>query len=254
MDPGLRRDAEFFYVLLTIGEYSMTHHIRIFAGPSLHGCARDGAAFAPPAQCGDFIRAVRQGITHIMLIDGYFESRVAVWHKEILWAMEQGVIVAGAASMGALRAAELHSFGMIGVGKIFANYRDDSLTGDDEVAVSHGPAELGYLPTNIALVNVRATVAAAVQAQRCDQAMADKVLQAAQAVFFKQRSWQAVVAKACLMGDDVLLWLQAHYVDQKKRDALEALEFAGHEGFLAATPLPISVPRTCFLNGLLARV
>jgi hypothetical protein len=45
-----------------------------------------------------------------------FDSTPAVLHKEILWAMDRGVGVSGAASMGALRAAELHWYGMVGVG------------------------------------------------------------------------------------------------------------------------------------------
>src|SRR5688572_32760283 len=51
-----------------------------------------------------------------------------------------GVRVFGAASMGALRAAELQPFGMIGVGQVFQAYRRGHLTDDDEVAVAHGPA------------------------------------------------------------------------------------------------------------------
>ena len=43
----------------------------------------------------------------ILIIDGVFQSEPAVRHKEILWALSLGVPVVGAASMGALRAAEL---------------------------------------------------------------------------------------------------------------------------------------------------
>ena len=39
------------------------------------------------------------------VIDGAFLSGPAVWHREIIWALSQGVQVLGAASMGALRAA-----------------------------------------------------------------------------------------------------------------------------------------------------
>ena len=38
--------------------------------------------------------------------------------------MSEGVPVFGAASMGALRAAELHEFGMRGIGRIFEAFRD----------------------------------------------------------------------------------------------------------------------------------
>jgi len=54
-----------------------------------------------------------------------------VWHKEILWAMAQGIHVYGGASIGALRAAELHRLGMTGVGRVFADDRDGILTDDD---------------------------------------------------------------------------------------------------------------------------
>ena len=55
----------------------------------------------------------------IGIIDGYFEIVPTVWHKEILWAMAQGIHVFGAASIGALRAAELDAFGMRGIGRIY---------------------------------------------------------------------------------------------------------------------------------------
>ena len=42
---------------------------------------------------------------------GAFASVPAVRHKEILWALSEGIPVIGAASIGALRAAELTAFG-----------------------------------------------------------------------------------------------------------------------------------------------
>ena len=69
-----------------------------------------------------------------------------------------GIAVFGASSMGALRAAELHEFGMVGVGQIFEMFRDGVLEDDDEVALQHGPEELNYLPVSEPLVNIRATL------------------------------------------------------------------------------------------------
>ena len=63
--------------------------------------------------------------------------------------------------MGALRAAELHTFGMRGVGRIFEAFRDGEVEDDDEVAVVHGPAELGYLVLSEPMFNIRATLARA---------------------------------------------------------------------------------------------
>jgi hypothetical protein len=80
----------------------------------------------------------------IGIIDGYFHRVPAVWHKEILWAMSEGIHVFGSASMGALRASELHRYGMIGVGRVFETYRDGRLEDDDEVVVMHSPESFGY--------------------------------------------------------------------------------------------------------------
>lgn len=81
----------------------------------------------------------------ICLIDGEFRQALAVQHKEIVFALLQGVLCIGAASMGALRAAELHRYGMIGIGRIFAMYRDgeedDSLVAMTYDSVSYKPLE-----------------------------------------------------------------------------------------------------------------
>ena len=67
---------------------------------------------------GDVYRATLDQVQTIAIIDGYFDRVPAVWHKEILWALNMGIRVIGAASMGAIRAAELAPFGMEGVGRI----------------------------------------------------------------------------------------------------------------------------------------
>lgn len=81
------------------------------------------ATYLPPVSQGDIAGLLRRRPRVIGIIDGYFERVPAVWHKEILLALSAGVHVVGGASMGALRAAELHSFGMVGVGEVFAWYR-----------------------------------------------------------------------------------------------------------------------------------
>jgi len=94
------------------------------------------AIYLQPVAQGDILLAAHAFRPRAMvLIDGQFEDRPAVRHKEILWAMAQGIVVIGAASMGALRAAELSEFGMIGVGLIYRWYRRWRLAPDDAVAV-----------------------------------------------------------------------------------------------------------------------
>src|SRR5947209_16461006 len=121
--------------------------VYVFTGPTLSAEeARTvlDAVYLPPVSQGDVYRVSFRRPTAIGIIDGYFERIPAVWHKEILWAMSHGIHVFGSASMGALRAAELEAFGMEGVGAIFEAYRDGRLEDDDEVAVVHGPADVGY--------------------------------------------------------------------------------------------------------------
>jgi hypothetical protein len=201
--------------------------IFVFAGPSLAraDAAVPGLTYLPPAAEGDIYRATREGPRAIALIDGYFEAQPAVWHKEILWAMYQGIHVFGAASMGALRAAELWSFGMQGAGVIYRAYRRGVLIDDAEVAVLHGPAELNYPSVTEALVNVRANLSRA-QAQGVLSREARRlVLQSAAAVYYKDRTWERILAAAVQNGmaaeDAASLkgWLKTNSFDLKRRDA-----------------------------------
>ena len=145
----------------------------LFAGPSLWGSALPlppGSICARRPRCGDVLRAAAERPAAIGLVDGLFETGPSVWHKEILAAMALGVPVLGAASLGALRAAELDGLGMIGIGAIYAGYRDGRLTRDDAVMVSHAPAALGHRPLTVALVDAEAAIAT------CEAAADDKAL------------------------------------------------------------------------------
>ncbi len=169
----------------------------IFLGPTLPPRARPdipGCEYLGPAAMGDITRAAHTGYAAIILVDGLFESGPSVWHKEILWAMSKGIPVAGCSSMGALRAAELHRFGMLGFGQVFELYRSLVLEDDDEVAILHGPAETGWLATTDAMVDIRWQVAQAVNAGRLTPAEAQWLLDHAKAMHFKQRSLRGSLA------------------------------------------------------------
>jgi hypothetical protein len=201
--------------------------IVVFAGPSLDRADSNipDLTYLPPAAEGDIYRATRERPRAIALIDGYFEAQPAVWHKEILWAMSQGIHVFGAASMGALRASELWSFGMQGVGVIYRAYRRGVLTDDAEVAVLHGPPELGYPSVTEALVNVRANLSRARAAGVVSVAARRLLLQSAQAIYYKDRTWDRILAGAVEGGMSaeaaatLKTWLKANSFDLKRRDA-----------------------------------
>lgn len=119
----------------------------------------DGVEIRPPARRGDVLAALAADPHTILLLDGYYYSVPAVTHKELLYALEAGVRVIGAASMGALRAVELAPWGMIGVGRVYRAFARGEIEGDDEVAVLHLPAQWGYRATTLALVEVRIALA-----------------------------------------------------------------------------------------------
>ena len=96
---------------------------RIYAGLSLDAAnARmilPEASFSRPIARGELLQAVDEGVQVVVLIDGKFDQNLAVSPDEIRDALSCGVRLYGSSSMGALRASELHSYGMIGHGLIF---------------------------------------------------------------------------------------------------------------------------------------
>jgi hypothetical protein len=192
---------------------SLDRRTFVFLGPTLPVAeARTllDAVYRPPVAMGDIYRLVqailpadlsgkadskrRRRPFRIAIIDGYFERMAAVWHKEILHALERGVEVYGASSMGALRAAELAPFGMIGVGRIAASYRSGELTDDDEVAVAHGPAERGYPQASVAMVNLRDGLGRARDRGLISGRSHDRLVRAAKGMFYRDRDWESLIA------------------------------------------------------------
>ncbi len=117
--------------------------IIVFLGPSLDQAAAErilSAHYLPPARRGDLLAAAEKGATIIGLIDGVFHQESAVAHREILAAIKKGVRVVGASSMGALRAAEMDTLGMVGIGEIYRMYKSGELESDDEVALVFDPS------------------------------------------------------------------------------------------------------------------
>ncbi len=203
--------------------------VYVFTGPTLppkEARAALDAVYLPPVSEGDVYRASLEGPLAIGIVDGYFENVPSVWHKEILWAMSRGIHVFGSASMGALRAAELAPFGMEGVGAVFEAYRDGWIEDDDEVAVTHGPMELGYPVLSEAMVNIRRTLEDAVAANVIGEATRRELIAIAKGLFYRDRAYPHIIRRAHHEGldsrelDGLLDWLPRGKVDQKRDDAL----------------------------------
>ncbi|MBB4567992.1 TfuA-like protein [Rhizobium leucaenae] len=202
----------------------------LFVGPTLPDAAEivdPAIALRPPAQQGDIVGAMEEGANVIGLIDGLFENVAPVWHKEILFALSKGVRVYGAASMGALRAAECAAFGMVGIGRIFEAYASGAVADDSAVAQIHGPAELGHLPLSEPLVNVQATLRALAETGAISKAEQAALQTRAETMFFKSLTYRSLAQTADLPDPArrqvIFDLLRANAVNQKRIDGLELL-------------------------------
>jgi len=229
----------------------MARTVYVHTGPTLSNddvtAVIPDAVVMPPVAADDLLRLPAQPGDVVVIVDGYFQQAQAVRHKEILLLLERGVEVWGAGSMGALRAAELHPLGMRGTGVVFRLYTRGVIDGDDEVGVTHGPAELGYPVVADALVNIRCTVRQAVRDGLVSRDDARDFVAAAQATPFERRTPAALVDAAIAAGVDAAVaarigaLLTGRRVDVKREDALRALRRVSRQGSTPAHPSPHAV-------------
>jgi len=199
----------------------------VFVGPSLPDAAQvagNDIEIRPPACQGDVMQAVYDGAESIGLIDGHFEFVAPVWHKELLFALAKGISVFGAASMGALRAAECAPFGMSGIGRIYEDYAFGRRNDDADVALLHGPAELNYPQVTVPIVNMDATLISAEIKGLLGKTELDKLSKAGRSIFFKERTWKKIAETANLEWPPVAAMVKGGWVDQKRLDAIALMK------------------------------
>jgi hypothetical protein len=211
----------------------------VFLGPTLGSESASAildADYYPPARKGDVYRIMTSGVQTIVLIDGVFHNTPSIWQRELLAAIEEGIEVFGASSMGALRAAELHPFGMIGYGTVFEWYRDGILDADDEVAVWHGPEECDFRPLSEPLVNIRYTLLKAVQDQCLGAEQAQTLIAYAKRLHYPDRSYRRLLDSPVLKGWSrrcfarLEEYLLSRSTDIKRTDAVGLLRHCARRG------------------------
>jgi ribosomal protein S12 methylthiotransferase accessory factor len=178
----------------------------------------------------------------VVIIDGCFEHVRAVSPKEILAALDAGHQVYGASSIGALRAIELESFGMVGVGCIADWYRSGVVAADDEVALLF--AEHTLEPLTVPLVCMRVALREAVAKKLLDESEAAGLLDVATRLHYPYRTYFELMSKSALVGhrrDHLLKFLLHEATDQKAEDARRVLRLVaagGCRGARTARDLP----------------
>lgn len=224
----------------------------VFAGPSVSNDLRARYAmldWRAPAVAGDFHRLLDAPPAKVLLIDGLFDERASVKHKEALFLMAAGTRLYGASSMGALRAAELASFGMIPLGVIAAAYCEERLVGDDEVALIHGDEKIDFRPVSVPMVEVRATLCRALRTGMIDPQIARRLRSCWHDIHYVDRDWPAMLASANGVTErDLLEAVAALHVPLKRHDAQMAIDYALADE-RPAPPIP-TPPQTWFVDHL----
>ncbi|HUB76062.1 MAG TPA: TfuA-like protein, partial [Solirubrobacteraceae bacterium] len=212
----------------------------VFAGPSIApdrlAAALPGARIAPPIARGDLELLGGDGIGSFLILDGAFAHAQAVSPSEIVDSIAAGARIAGAASIGAIRAAECWPAGMAGAGAVHRLYRLGVLRDDDEVAVATDP-ERGFAAVSTALVDVRFAVLAALRRGLLDRERAGSLLAAARGLHFASRGWRAIFAAAGVAPGAELRSL-CEATDVKRRDARAAVSLLAAHGGAWPWPAP----------------
>lgn len=195
----------------------------VFLGPSLpieEARRILDADYRPPAQRGD-IKDLPPG-TCVCLIDGVFQQQRAISPNELQIAINRGVRIFGAASMGALRAAEVP--GVIGLGKVYEMYKQGIISRDDEVALTFCPDTFRNL--SVTLVNVRYAVGRLISAGTLRREIGERIISAAIGLHFPDRSYANILRAAGIAekqdAGDLIQMLAS--IDLKGEDAKAALE------------------------------
>lgn len=206
--------------------------IVIFVGPSLPRADAQkilAADYRPPIRRGDISALLPTPPKIVGIIDGKFFQSFAISPKEILPALEAGIVVLGASSMGALRAVELAPFGMIGVGRIFELFHSGELDADDEVAMIFDESD--GRPQSVPLVNVRLALSGAVEKGLIGHESQATLLRHMKALYFPERSQARLLRLAsehlpAAESAALRSYLESEAPDAKREDAVALLRRA----------------------------
>ena len=228
-------------------QYNAQLPVAVFIGPSLSLKIAQKilpANYYPPVKMGDIYRILATGVQSIIIIDGVFHGTTPVWQREILSALQNGIKVIGTSSMGALRAAELEPYGMIGSGLVYEWYKEKRIEGDDEVSLLHGYAEQGYCALSEPLVNMRYTLATAQDRGVISNTERESLLTAMKLRYFGDRTYKALRESNAFLGlpsdrqQSLARYLETDAADLKKRDAEDTLRAFADHAFASQSNMP----------------
>lgn len=177
-----------------------------------------------PIKRGDLSLALRENPDIIAIIDGVFHQSSAVGHKEILNVMKNGVKVYGASSMGALRASELDTLGMTGIGYVYNQYASGEVDSDDDVAVMLDSETLEALSEP--LINMKYVFTNALAENIITEEEKEELLAIAKQTYYPKRNYAQTLTQSDLDDDtkNRLIDFIRESADIKKEDAKDLLK------------------------------
>jgi len=191
------------------------------------------ADYRSPARKGDFLKIVngQNDAGFIGFIDGVFLQDYPPTPIEVHTLLQKKhFTVAGAASLGALRAVELEKFGMIGIGKIFQLYKSGKIESDDEVAVTF--SEQDYKLQSEALIDIRYTLYWAVKDGVIKHETKDALVKIARQIYFPARNYDEIIERARANNtveqkalEQLKGYLVTHRRSLKEEDSIRLVEF-----------------------------
>jgi hypothetical protein len=197
----------------------------VFCGPSMPPEDRavvQGATYLPPAARGDVERA-SQEFDAVLLIDGVFHHDLAPSPKEC-YAAARSARCFGAASMGALRAAECAPYGFTPLGIIARWYVNEVIDGDDEVAVLVDPSNQRAL--TVPCVNVRYVAWLARRRGLLSRDESNRLVSESRGMYYMDRTWEDVLALVPAAARSAVADIALREGDLKRHDARFALRAA----------------------------
>ncbi|HLG36879.1 MAG TPA: TfuA-like protein, partial [Nitrososphaera sp.] len=143
---------------------------------------------------GDFLRlAADPAVRMVGFVDGVFLQDYPPTPIEVFQlARKEGVILAGAASLGALRAVELEKFGMVGIGKIFELFKTGRVDADDEVAVTFAPGG-DYRLQSEAMIDIRYNLYLARKRGAITKKAKGVIAKVAKEIYFPYRNYAHII-------------------------------------------------------------
>jgi hypothetical protein len=197
--------------------------IHVFCSHFLRGDFADDKRFKfhPPIQRGDLVALEQRSHPgYALIVDGVFAGPLAVTGTECRTFMDAGWRLFGCSSLGALRAAELYSVGMIGLGCIYDLLRLGIVTDDAELAVAYHPSTWQEL--TISLINLRFRL---LEAPSLLPEVKQEIWRTAKSIFYMERTAEEILAglaKLRAVSEEIVCFVNSlsnNAIKQKYRDA-----------------------------------